>query len=218
MKIHAYARGPFATNTYLLFSEDETEAFVIDPTLETDDLAEELAGGGVRVHAVVNTHCHLDHSYGNAVFCEALSAPLWAHREDLPLLQNMETQATMFGIPRRTSPEPDRFLEEGETLALDGQEIRILHTPGHSPGSISLILEGVAIVGDVLFAGSIGRTDLWMGDFPTLRKSIHEKLFPLPDETRVLSGHGPETTIGTEKQSNPFVGLNAGFEEGDLQP
>jgi len=214
MNVETYARGPFLTNTFLLLDDEGRRGFLVDPTLEIEDLAEEFDRRGLELQAVVNTHCHLDHSYGNRFFCERFGAPLWAHHDDLPLLQNMAKQAVMFGFDPVTSPEPDRFLEEGETIALGGDRLTVLHTPGHSPGGICLATDGLVVVGDTLFAGSIGRTDLWGGSFPTLRDSIREKIFTLPDTTRVLPGHGPETTVGAERRGNPFVGENAVFGEG----
>jgi len=214
MKIETYARGPFATNTYLLLDEEGGRGYVVDPTLEIEEVARSLQERGVEILAVIDTHCHLDHAYHNALFCEKFEAPLWAHEADLPLLQKMETQAQMFGLEPATSPDPDRFLADGDVIPLGPEELKVFHTPGHSPGGICLAGPGLVIVGDTLFAGSIGRTDLWGGDFATLRSAIHDKLFTLPDATRVLPGHGPETTIGQERLGNPFVGEHADIGEG----
>lgn len=210
MRIETYPRGPFATNTYVVLEEDRDRGYVVDPTFDTEDVARDLQGRGVEIVAVINTHGHLDHVAGNRLFCETFDAPLWAHSGDLAMIQQMEAQARMFGLEVEPGPEPDRLLEESDRIEVGEEAFEVLCTPGHSPGGICLVAPGVVIAGDALFAGSIGRTDLWQGDFATLRDSIHDKLFTLPDDTRVLPGHGPETTIGREKRNNPFVGEAAG--------
>ena len=191
-------------NSYVV--TDGGEAIVVDPGEASPTLLEALDGHGVK--AIVNTHCHCDHCGGNAALVKNTGAPLLCHEGDLELLRNVETQGLMFGCPFPPSPDPDRFLTEGDTITVGGVALRVLHTPGHSPGHIVLAGDGFVICGDVLFAGSIGRTDLPGGDHATLLNSIRDKLLPLPDETVVYSGHGPTTTIGAERGANPFlVGL-----------
>lgn len=209
LKIEAHARGPFATNTYLVLDEEGGRGYVVDPTMEAEDVLESVVSRDIEVLAVVNTHGHLDHVFLNAAFCRRLDAPLWVHEADLPLLREVGTQASLFGLEAPEAVEPARFLVEGDLLSLGEESLRVLHTPGHSPGGICLVGPGAVIAGDALFAGSVGRTDLWGGDFPTLRLSIREKIFVLPDDTRVLPGHGPETTVGRERRANPFVGEEA---------
>lgn len=189
------------TNCYVV--RDGGEALVIDPGEGTDELLAALSG--IRVTTIVNTHCHLDHSGGNGAVKAATGAPLAIHEADLPLLRGLPQQGMMFGVPCEPSPEPDRFIEEGDVLRVGSVEFRVVHVPGHAPGHIALIADGVALVGDVLFAGSIGRTDLPGGNTAQLIDSIRTKLLTLPDDTRVYSGHGPQTTIGEERRYNPFL-------------
>lgn len=204
MQVHTFQVTPFFENCFVVC--DGGEALAIDPGEVTPRMLRLLADHTVR--AIVNTHCHCDHCGGNAELKEATGADLLIHREDLPLLRSMEAQARMFGIEVEASPEPDGFMSEGDVLTVGAANFKVLHTPGHSPGHVVLVGEGVAFVGDVLFAGSIGRTDLPGGDYQQLLDSIRTKLMGLPDETIVYSGHGPETTIGVERRSNPFlVGL-----------
>ncbi|HNR35389.1 MAG TPA: MBL fold metallo-hydrolase [Candidatus Hydrogenedentes bacterium] len=201
MDIHSFQVTPFFENCFVVC--DGGEALVIDPGDVTPRMLRLLADYAVR--GIVNTHCHCDHCGGNAELKAKTGADLLIHPEDLPLLRSMDVQARMFGIGTASSPDPDRFLNEGDEVAVGAARFRVLHTPGHSPGHIVLAGNGVALVGDVLFAGSIGRTDLPGGDYRQLLQSIHDKLLTLPDETVVYSGHGPETTIGAERRTNPFL-------------
>lgn len=192
---------PFYMNCYVL--EDEGHAVVIDPGEATKELIDAVQG--LKVDMVLNTHCHIDHVGGNQALVTLTGAPLVCHKDDLPLLKNVEMQGQMFGVPVTPSPLPDRFIEEGDIITLGSSELKVLHTPGHAPGHVVLLGEGFVIGGDVLFAGSIGRTDLPGGDHNQLLASIRDKLLPLPDETKVYCGHGPSTTIGVERRSNPFL-------------
>lgn len=201
MEIVTVELTPFMMNCYVLKSGEE--AIVIDPGEMSDRLTEAI--GSHKVTAIVNTHCHIDHSGGNAGLKEATNAPLLCHEEDLFLLQTLAQQGMMFGVPCTPSPDPDAFLKEGDTVTFGETTLRVLHVPGHSPGHIALITEEEAFVGDLLFSGSIGRTDLPGGSFPQLIDSIKTKLFPLGDAVKVYCGHGPVTTIGQEKQHNPFL-------------
>ncbi len=201
MDIHSFQVTPFFENCFVVC--DGGEALVIDPGDVTPRMLRLLADYAVR--GIVNTHCHCDHCGGNAELKAKTGADLLIHPEDLPLLRSMDVQARMFGIGTASSPDPDRFLNEGDEVAVGAARFRVLHTPGHSPGHIVLAGNGVALVGDVLFAGSISRTDLPGGDYRQLLQSIHDKLLTLPDETVVYSGHGPETTIGAERRTNPFL-------------
>ncbi len=204
MEIHSFQVTPFCENCFVVC--DGGEALVIDPGDVSPKMLRLLAGCTVR--AIVNTHCHCDHCGGNAELKAKTGADLLIHRDELPLLRAMDVQAQMFGVQVAPSPDPDRFMNEGDVLTVGAASFKVLHAPGHSPGHVVLVGEGVAFVGDVLFAGSIGRTDLPGGDYGQLMDSIRTKLMKLPDETVVYSGHGPETTIGVERGSNPFlVGL-----------
>lgn len=201
MQILEFQLTPFVMNCYVI--EDGGEAVVIDPGEAHPALLDAISG--MQVKMILNTHGHLDHCGGNAGLVLATGAPLAIHEEDLPLLQSMAQQGMMFGVPATPSPDPDRFLEEGDEIAVGSTVMKVVHAPGHSPGHVVFLGDGFAIAGDVLFAGSIGRTDLPGGSYHQLLNSIRTKLLILPEDTVVYSGHGPETTIGREKASNPFL-------------
>lgn len=201
MELLCFPLTPFYTNSYVL--KDNGEAIIVDPGEASPRLLRSVEDS--KVTLIVNTHCHCDHAGGNAGVKAATGAPLAIHREELPLLESLPQQGLMFGVPFPPSPPPDRFLKEGEEIQVGNVTLRVLHTPGHSPGHIALAGPGFVVAGDVLFAGSIGRTDLPGGSYPQLLASIRTKLLTLPDDTVVYSGHGPETTIGEERASNPFL-------------
>ncbi len=204
MKIHVHQVTPFMTNCYVV--EDHGEALIIDPGEATPPLLAALEG--LDVVMIVNTHGHLDHCGGNADVFEATGAPLACHEADLPLLRSLEQQAALFGVAGGASPEPDQFLADGDNITVGRQTFRVCHAPGHSPGHVVLVGDGMVFAGDVLFRDSIGRTDLPGGDQEQLMDSIRGCLLGLQDETVVYSGHGPGTTIGRERTDNPFlVGL-----------
>lgn len=201
MELLCFPLTPFYTNAYVL--KDNGEAIIVDPGEASPGLLKSVSDS--KVVMIVNTHCHCDHAGGNAEVKEAIDAPLALHEKELPLLETLPQQGMMFGVPFPPSPPPDRFLEEGDTIKVGEVSLKVLHAPGHSPGHIVLAGPGFVLAGDVLFAGSIGRTDLPGGSYPQLLESIRAKLLTLPDETVVYSGHGPETTIGAERASNPFL-------------
>ena len=205
MKVHAFTVGPLQSNSYLLADEVTREAALFDPGMESEPVADVLARERLTVTAIINTHGHFDHVFGNAWFKAKTGAPLLMHRADLDLVKRLEEQSLYFGFRATPSPPPDRFLEEGDEVRVGGIRLRVLHTPGHSPGGICLVTDGTAFVGDTLFAGSIGRTDLPGGSAETLLTSIREKLLTLPDDTVIYPGHGPATTIGHERRHNPFL-------------
>lgn len=199
--IERFVVTPFAENCYVL--KEGSEALVIDPGEAPQELLDALEGFTVKT--VVNTHTHIDHVGGNAAIIEKTGAELICHRDAAPMLAHVPEQGKMFGIEVAPSPEPSRFIDEGDTVSIGSTLLDVVYVPGHAPGHIALVGEGFIIGGDVLFNGSIGRTDLPGGDYEVLMQSIKEKFLSLPDDTIVLSGHGPETTIGMEKKINPFV-------------
>ena len=204
MTISTFQVTPFAANCFVI--ADEGEALVIDPGEVTEDLARCLRE--YRVETVVNTHGHCDHCGGNAQVLADTGARLVIHEQDLPLLRSIQQQGAMFGAPCPASPEPDGFLQDGDVITAGPLELEVRFAPGHSPGHVVLVGDGLVFTGDVLFAGSIGRTDLTGGNHQQLLESIRSTLLSLPDETQVYSGHGPVTTIGAERRGNPFlVGL-----------
>ena len=204
--IHQLSVGPLQVNCFLVACQKTHEAMVIDPGEDGSRILSLAKSEGLEINKVVNTHGHFDHIGANQQVIEASGATLMLHADDLPLLQNAKSHAEAYGLTVNPSPEPDKLLKEGDTFTVGELSFSVFHVPGHSPGGICLLCEGHLFVGDVLFAGSIGRTDLPGGDFDALVEGVREKLFNLPDETIVHPGHGPDTTIGRERQMNPFVG------------
>jgi glyoxylase-like metal-dependent hydrolase (beta-lactamase superfamily II) len=198
--------GPVQTNCYVVGCEETGEGVIIDPGDEAGRILAEVKAAGLTIKYVLNTHAHFDHILANAPVVEATGAPLAIHPLDLPLLRE-KGGAALFGIDAPASPEPDIELAEGQTLSFGNYTFQVLFTPGHTPGHVSFYEANAGVIfdGDVLFAGSIGRTDLPGGDYETLMHSIQEKLMILPDETIVYSGHSEPTTIGVERVSNPFL-------------
>jgi glyoxylase-like metal-dependent hydrolase (beta-lactamase superfamily II) len=207
--VHQLSVGPLQVNCFVVSCQKTHEAMVIDPGEEGPRILHLAESNGLDVKKVVNTHGHFDHIGANQPVKEATGATLMLHKEDLPLLQNARASAQAYGLTVSPSPDPDEFLKEGDVFSVGEHSFSIFHVPGHSPGSICLFSDGHLFVGDVLFAGSIGRTDLPGGDFDALVEGVREKLFQLPADTVVHPGHGPDTTIGREKQMNPFVGDGA---------
>lgn len=201
VEIVSFVMTPFAENCYVIF--DGGEAMVIDPGEPAKELFDALEGH--KVTLLVNTHAHIDHVGGNAEVKKRTNAEFVCHADAAQMLPSVPAQGRMFGISVAPSPQPDRLIAEGDTLKVGNVELRIVDVPGHAPGHIALIGDGFVIGGDVLFQGSIGRTDLPGGDYEQLMESIFTKLLVLPDETVVLSGHGPATTIGAERATNPFI-------------
>ncbi len=199
--------GPIQANCFILGCEKTKEAAVIDPGDEADRILLTLAESKLKVKYIINTHGHFDHVGANKRLKEVTGADLMIHQEDVPMLEQLTATAGSFGLSAENSPGPDKLLEDGETITFGEITLQVIYTPGHSLGGVSLYTDGALFVGDTLFAGSIGRTDLPGGDYGVLIASIQNKLFPLGDDVTVYTGHGPETTIGHEKRTNPFVKL-----------
>ena len=198
-------------NGYLVSCEETRDAVLIDPGDEVDVLLRAARAGSMRVTAILLTHAHLDHVTGVARAKTALGAPVWLHKDDLFLYDGAVEQGMLFGLRVDAPPPVDRFYEPGPPLTFGRYQVDVLPTPGHCPGGVCLAIgragqpERELFVGDTLFAGSIGRTDLPGGDHETLLRSIRDVLFRFPDEAIVHSGHGPDTTIGAERRSNPYL-------------
>ena len=205
LKYKTLTVGPFAMNAYILWCSKTLTSVLIDPGDEAERILQTVADLKVKPERIVLTHAHIDHVWHAKEVQEKLQLPLFMHRDDLPLLERLPYQAQMFGFPPPAPPRVDGFLTEGDEVSFGEVQMKILHAPGHSPGSIVLYGDDTAVDGDVLFQGSIGRTDLPSGSHEILLHSIHQKLMTLPDHTRVLPGHGDETTIGIERRSNPFL-------------
>jgi hydroxyacylglutathione hydrolase len=199
--------GPLMANCFIFGCDETKEAVVIDPGGDADRILFYLADSGLNVKYIINTHGHFDHVAANGKIKDATGADILIHPLDASMLGSLSTNAAIFGISVENSPPCDQTIEEGDTVSFGKITLKVLHTPGHTPGGISLYTDKIVFVGDTLFAGSIGRTDFPGGDFNTLISSIRTKLFKMDDDVRVLSGHGPETSIGSEKRFNPFVGL-----------
>lgn len=208
--IHEFTFNPFSENTFVVSNKDK-ECVIIDPGMsnryEQQELVAYLDVHGLVPVSLVNTHCHIDHVLGNAFVFDKWGLKPIMHLDAVQTLLMATRSAEMFGINYDPSPQPTSFLQDGDVFSLGELNFKILLVPGHAPGHIALYLESadLVIAGDVLFQGSVGRTDLPGCDAGQLVKSIQEKMYALPDETVVYCGHGPETTIGREKRSNPFV-------------
>ena len=199
--------GPIMANCFILGCEETLEGAVIDPGDDTDKILMILAEHRLTVKKIINTHGHFDHVGGNKRLKDATGAPILIHPQDAHMLAHLSVTAQAMGLSAENSPAPDQQIDEGDTITFGNIALKVIHTPGHTPGGISLYTEGHLFVGDTLFAGSIGRTDFPGGDYGTLIASVQKKLFALGDDVVVYTGHGPETTIGREKKTNPFVGL-----------
>jgi hydroxyacylglutathione hydrolase len=199
--------GPLQCNCSILGDENSHEAIVVDPGADIQRIHAILQRHGLIVKQILITHAHIDHIAGAARLKALTGAPILYNPNDLPLVQMMDMQAAWLGMPTPEVHPPDDNLEDGRVIAITGLTGQILHTPGHTQGSVCLHIpdQNLLIAGDTLFAGSVGRTDLPGGDGPTLIRSIRSKLLTLPEETTVIPGHGPRTTIGEESKTNPFI-------------
>lgn len=207
MILETFPVGPLQCNCTILGDETTGEAMVIDPGDNIAQILTRLARHKLTLKQIVVTHGHIDHVGGAVQLKKATGAPVLLNQNDLPLLKMMDMQAGWLGIAPPEVAPPDVSAEEGMMAGIAGHTARVLHTPGHTQGSICLYFapEELLVAGDTLFAGSIGRTDLPGGDGRQILRSIHDRLLPLPDATRVIPGHGPATTIGQERESNPFL-------------
>jgi glyoxylase-like metal-dependent hydrolase (beta-lactamase superfamily II) len=196
--------GPLEVNCYLVADNETKEGIVVDPGDNVEEIYKFIEKEGIKVKYIINTHCHFDHSGGNKKLKELTGAQLLIHEKEKPILDRMDTSASLWGFYVDKSPEPDGYLKDGDVIKLGNINIEVIHTPGHSPGGICLKIGNKVITGDTLFAGGIGRTDFPGGDYDILIKSIKEKLFTMPEDTEIYPGHGPSSTIKNEKYFNPF--------------
>lgn len=210
LSVRAFAGGAFAENCYLVHCARDGAAALIDPGAAVDEALRAAEADSLRVERIVLTHAHLDHVDGVARARKATGAPVLLHPEALEMYRAAPAQAQMFGVGLDPLPEVDAPLKAGVAVEIGACGLEVRSTPGHAPGHVTLVGDGFAIVGDCVFAGSIGRTDLPGGDFQTLIRSIRSEILTLPDETVLYPGHGPETTVGHERVSNPFLGPHFG--------
>jgi glyoxylase-like metal-dependent hydrolase (beta-lactamase superfamily II) len=210
LNINFFTFNAFEENTYII-SNEKKQCWIVDPGMadanEVSALMSHLENKQLQPQAIINTHAHLDHIFGVKPLIDKYNIPFGIHELELPVLERAESTAAMFGIRLTDVPKASFYIKENTPLQLGDDSVEVLLTPGHSPGSISFYYPkgNWAVAGDVLFSGSIGRTDLPGGDFDTLISSIRSQLFTLPGMTTVLPGHGPSTTIEEEKNSNPFL-------------
>lgn len=198
---------PFQQNCTLLWNPETMAGVVVDPGGNVDAILKAIAEVGIKVEKILLTHGHIDHAGGASELREALGVKIEGpHRAEKPLLDNLEAQGDAYDMEARVVT-PDRWLEDGDTVEVAGHAFDILHCPGHSPGSVVFVnkAQRFALMGDVLFQGSVGRTDLPMGDNDTLMRSLKEKILPLDDNIVFICGHGPMSSIGAERQTNPFL-------------
>ncbi len=197
--------GPLAVNCYIVGDEQTREVLVIDPGGNARDLLDVLRRHRLHVVAIVNTHAHFDHLFALNEVRAATGAPFWLHADDAPILAAAQASGALWGMYVAQPAPADGWLKEGDEVRAGAVTFRVLHTPGHSPGGICLLSDQVVFTGDTLFQFGIGRTDFPGGDYATLLRSIRDKLLTLPDDTIVYPGHGDATTIGAERQGNPFL-------------
>ena len=207
MEVLTFAGGPFVQNTLLVACDDGRTGLLVDPGAATPDALAAARARKLKVAAILLTHAHLDHVEGVGMAKRETGAPIYLHPLDRPLYDNLAIQAMAFGVPWEDQPAPDFDLVPGQSLTFGGSEFEVVFAPGHAPGHVIFVSasDPVAIVGDVVFAGSIGRTDLPGGDYRVLMESIRTRVLTLPPETRLYPGHGPETTAGHENLTNPFL-------------
>lgn len=197
--------GPLETNCYLVYCEETLESAVVDPGADPEKIIRRINELALKPVVLINTHGHVDHVGANKDIKDKYDIPLCIHPADDKMLGNVLASAMGLFLGAKKSPKPDKFLEDGETITVGRSHLEVLHTPGHSPGSISLSGDGFLLSGDLLFCGGVGRTDLPGGSWNVLEDSIRNNIFRFPDETVVLPGHGPATTVGQEKAANPFI-------------
>jgi hydroxyacylglutathione hydrolase len=199
--------GPFQENCYVIGDEETLEGAVVDPGDEAVRIALAVEQSNLEIGRILITHAHIDHVGAVAALADEYACPVLMHREAEPMLEQLPTQAMMMGLRFGKVPSVDHYLEDGQVLEVGGLKLEARYTPGHAPGHLAFYAESEAVVfaGDALFAGSVGRTDLFGGNMEVLMRSINERLMTLPDETQVFPGHGPQTTIADERRHNPFL-------------
>jgi glyoxylase-like metal-dependent hydrolase (beta-lactamase superfamily II) len=205
MKYELVVVGALETNCYLVYDEETRECAVIDPGADPEKIISTIAELELKPVIVLNTHGHVDHIGANSDIVQTYAVPLAMHAADTGMLQVSDYIELSLLLGARNSPAPDRLLAEGDEVAVGRTSLRVIHTPGHTPGSVGFVHGGFLFSGDTLFCGGVGRTDLPGGSWKDLERSIRERILTLPEETVVLPGHGPHTTVEQERSSNPFL-------------
>ena len=205
MKYETLVVGALETNCYLVYCPLTKECAVVDPGAEAEEILRLIAAKGVKPVVILNTHGHVDHVGANRDLKEKFDVPLCIHSADKPMLEKSQHSELALFLEAKDSPSPDRLLKEGDKIKIGKSFLEVIHTPGHSPGSLSFFGDGFLLSGDTLFSGGVGRTDFPGGSWKELENSIKNKILVLPNETIILPGHGPSTTVGQEKSSNPFL-------------
>ena len=197
--------GPLETNCYLVYCPETLECAVVDPGAEAGNITRQIAEKELKPRLILNTHGHVDHIGANKDIKDKYDIPLFIHSADSPMLESvLQTEMGIF-LGAKDSPPADRFLDDEKEINIGKSHLRVIHTPGHSPGSVSFLGDGFLLSGDTLFFGGVGRTDLPGGSWQELVSSIKNKILTMPEDMIVLPGHGPHTTVGEEKRSNPFI-------------
>lgn len=206
MIFESFPVGPFQCNCTILACEETRSTVLIDPGGDAEQILSVLSQQDLKPELIIHTHAHLDHVGATADIHKKLGGLTALHEDDMPLCNHLALQAELFGLPTPPTPTIDRFLSDGASLSFGKKNIEVIHTPGHTPGSLSFFVQDVGLLtGDTLFLGSVGRTDLWGGSQSTLLDSIKKKLLSFPDDTVVYPGHGPKTAIGMERHNNPYL-------------
>ena len=205
MKYEMIIVGPLETNCYLVYCEETLECAIVDPGADPEKIILQVSSRKLEPVILINTHGHVDHVGANKDIKEKYDIPLCIHSSDSKMLGNILATTMGLFLGAKKSPEPDKFIDEGDTIPIGNSHLKVIHTPGHSPGSVSLSGDGFLLSGDLLFCGGVGRTDLHGGSWRVLEDSIRNRIFTFPDDTIVLPGHGPATTVGQEKLANPFI-------------
>jgi glyoxylase-like metal-dependent hydrolase (beta-lactamase superfamily II) len=205
IEVHTVVTGPFVENAFVVHDTATHDAVIIDPGDDPGRILRTAEQLGAKVHAVLLTHGHIDHAGAVGRILEKLKVPFLVHKEEQYWLDGLEEQARMFGVRAGAVPQPTGYLEDGQELTFGSLRFKVIHTPGHTAGGVSYVIGKIVFAGDTLFAGSIGRTDLPGGSFDQIIASIEQRLLPLGDDVDVYCGHGPETTLGRERRSNPFL-------------
>ncbi|MBL7060046.1 MAG: MBL fold metallo-hydrolase [Candidatus Marinimicrobia bacterium] len=205
LHVHRLVVGPFQENTFIVHHDEDKTAIIFDPGDESEKIIDSLARRGLTLLAVFNTHAHIDHIGAVAELQTRLNVPFYLHIKEHDVLNQLENHSAMFGLPSIKTPKVDHWINKESEIIIGAYCLKIIHTPGHTPGGVCYLLNGHGFVGDTLFRGSVGRTDLPGGSWSTLETSLKEMIHEIPHDTMLHTGHGPQTTLSEERKHNPFL-------------